>query len=82
MDAGGLDGLCCVLGTEGRERSVPAQAAVQGWTAWRWAGSLCHSAVTGGSALLQIYHGGVLEFCIITADENECNWMMFVRRAR
>uniref|UniRef100_H0VZF0 PR domain zinc finger protein 4 n=1 Tax=Cavia porcellus TaxID=10141 RepID=H0VZF0_CAVPO len=30
----------------------------------------------------KIYHGGVLEFCIITADENECNWMMFVRRAR
>ncbi|XP_074258388.1 PR domain zinc finger protein 4 isoform X4 [Saimiri boliviensis] len=30
----------------------------------------------------KIYHNGVLEFCIITTDENECNWMMFVRRAR
>ncbi|XP_026963261.1 PR domain zinc finger protein 4 isoform X3 [Sagmatias obliquidens] len=30
----------------------------------------------------KIYHSGVLEFCIITTDENECNWMMFVRRAR
>nr|XP_030712012.1 PR domain zinc finger protein 4 isoform X3 [Globicephala melas] len=30
----------------------------------------------------KIYHSGVLEFCIITTDENECNWMMFVRKAR
>ncbi|XP_032202371.1 PR domain zinc finger protein 4 isoform X2 [Mustela erminea] len=30
----------------------------------------------------KIYHNGVLEFCIITTDENECNWMMFVRKAR
>ncbi|XP_055483966.1 PR domain zinc finger protein 4 isoform X8 [Psammomys obesus] len=30
----------------------------------------------------KIYHNGVLEFYIITADENECNWMMFVRKAR
>ncbi|EPY77435.1 PR domain zinc finger protein 4 isoform 2 [Camelus ferus] len=29
----------------------------------------------------KIYHNGVLEFCIITTDENECNWMMFVRKA-
>ncbi|XP_008703866.1 PR domain zinc finger protein 4 isoform X2 [Ursus americanus] len=30
----------------------------------------------------KMYHNGVLEFCIITTDENECNWMMFVRKAR
>ncbi|XP_034633904.1 PR domain zinc finger protein 4 isoform X3 [Trachemys scripta elegans] len=30
----------------------------------------------------KMYHNGVLEFYIITTDENECNWMMFVRRAR
>ncbi|XP_023441074.1 PR domain zinc finger protein 4 isoform X2 [Dasypus novemcinctus] len=30
----------------------------------------------------KIYHSGVLEFCVITTDENECNWMMFVRKAR
>uniref|UniRef100_A0A663M5R0 PR/SET domain 4 n=1 Tax=Athene cunicularia TaxID=194338 RepID=A0A663M5R0_ATHCN len=30
----------------------------------------------------KFYHNGVLEFCIITTDENECNWMMFVRKAR
>ncbi|MEJ1277180.1 PR domain containing 4 [Cricetulus griseus] len=30
----------------------------------------------------KIHHNGVLEFCIITTDENECNWMMFVRKAR
>uniref|UniRef100_K7FZG4 PR domain zinc finger protein 4 n=1 Tax=Pelodiscus sinensis TaxID=13735 RepID=K7FZG4_PELSI len=30
----------------------------------------------------KMYHNGVLEFYIITADENQCNWMMFVRRAR
>ncbi|NXK48013.1 PRDM4 protein, partial [Chauna torquata] len=34
------------------------------------------------SHIWKIYHNGVLEFCIITADENECNWMMFVRKAR
>ncbi|KAM4678101.1 PR domain zinc finger protein 4 isoform 1-T4 [Discoglossus pictus] len=32
--------------------------------------------------LWKIYHGGVMEFCIITTDENECNWMMFVCKAR
>uniref|UniRef100_A0ACB8FMW0 PR domain zinc finger protein 4 n=1 Tax=Sphaerodactylus townsendi TaxID=933632 RepID=A0ACB8FMW0_9SAUR len=30
----------------------------------------------------KIYLNNVLEFCIITTDENECNWMMFVRKAR
>uniref|UniRef100_A0A6J0UF53 PR domain zinc finger protein 4 n=1 Tax=Pogona vitticeps TaxID=103695 RepID=A0A6J0UF53_9SAUR len=30
----------------------------------------------------KMYHNNVLEFCIITTDENECNWMMFVRKAR
>uniref|UniRef100_A0A3Q3BRW3 PR domain containing 4 n=1 Tax=Kryptolebias marmoratus TaxID=37003 RepID=A0A3Q3BRW3_KRYMA len=30
----------------------------------------------------QMYHNGVLEFYIVTTDENECNWMMFVRKAR
>ncbi|KAL8222007.1 UNVERIFIED_CONTAM: PR domain zinc finger protein 4 [Gekko kuhli] len=30
----------------------------------------------------KIYHNSVLEFYIITTDENECNWMMFVRKAR
>ncbi|CAM4459406.1 unnamed protein product [Caretta caretta] len=30
----------------------------------------------------KMYHNGVLEFYIITTDENECNWMMFVHRAR
>ncbi|XP_038612678.1 PR domain zinc finger protein 4 [Tachyglossus aculeatus] len=30
----------------------------------------------------KMYHNGVLEFYIITTDENECNWMMFVRKAR
>uniref|UniRef100_A0A8C5NMB4 PR/SET domain 4 n=1 Tax=Junco hyemalis TaxID=40217 RepID=A0A8C5NMB4_JUNHY len=34
------------------------------------------------SHIWKIYHSGVLEFCVITADENECNWMMFVRKAR
>ncbi|KAM6287159.1 PR domain zinc finger protein 4 isoform 2-T2 [Spheniscus humboldti] len=34
------------------------------------------------SHIWKIYHNGVLEFCIITTDENECNWMMFVRKAR
>lgn len=29
-----------------------------------------------------MYHNNVLEFCIVTTDENECNWMMFVRKAR
>ncbi|XP_053320899.1 PR domain zinc finger protein 4 isoform X2 [Spea bombifrons] len=30
----------------------------------------------------KMYHSGVMEFCIIATDENECNWMMFVRKAR
>ncbi|XP_034982862.2 PR domain zinc finger protein 4 isoform X3 [Zootoca vivipara] len=30
----------------------------------------------------KMYHNHVLEFYIITTDENECNWMMFVRKAR
>ncbi|XP_041440879.1 PR domain 4 L homeolog isoform X1 [Xenopus laevis] len=30
----------------------------------------------------KMYHNGVIEFCIITTDETECNWMMFVRKAR
>ncbi|KAM4746923.1 PR domain zinc finger protein 4 [Rhinophrynus dorsalis] len=30
----------------------------------------------------KMYHNGVMEFCIITTDENECNWMMFARKAR
>ncbi|XP_019738735.1 PR domain zinc finger protein 4 [Hippocampus comes] len=30
----------------------------------------------------KMYHNNVLEFYIVTADENECNWMMFVHRAR
>ncbi|MEE6477838.1 hypothetical protein FKM82_011652 [Ascaphus truei] len=30
----------------------------------------------------KMYHSSVMEFCIITTDENECNWMMFVRKAR
>ncbi|XP_004700381.1 PR domain zinc finger protein 4 [Echinops telfairi] len=30
----------------------------------------------------KIFHNGVLEFCIVTTDEHECNWMMFVRKAR
>uniref|UniRef100_A0AAX7SIK1 PR domain containing 4 n=1 Tax=Astatotilapia calliptera TaxID=8154 RepID=A0AAX7SIK1_ASTCA len=30
----------------------------------------------------KMYHNNVLEFCIVTTDENECNWMMFVRKAR
>ncbi|PKU47217.1 pr domain zinc finger protein hypothetical protein [Limosa lapponica baueri] len=34
------------------------------------------------SHIWKIYHNGVLEFCIITTDENECNWMMFVHKAR
>lgn len=34
------------------------------------------------SFLSQMYHNNVLEFYIVTADENECNWMMFVRKAR
>lgn len=29
-----------------------------------------------------MYDNNVMEFCIITTDENECNWMMFVRKAR
>ncbi|XP_044297057.1 PR domain zinc finger protein 4 isoform X2 [Varanus komodoensis] len=30
----------------------------------------------------KMYHNNVLEFYIITTDEHECNWMMFVRKAR
>ncbi|XP_061494940.1 PR domain zinc finger protein 4 isoform X2 [Rhineura floridana] len=30
----------------------------------------------------KMYHNNVLEFYIITTDENECNWMMFVQKAR
>ncbi|XP_073423585.1 PR domain zinc finger protein 4 [Dendrobates tinctorius] len=30
----------------------------------------------------KIYSNNVMEFCVITTDENECNWMMFVRKAR
>ncbi|XP_006008265.1 PR domain zinc finger protein 4 [Latimeria chalumnae] len=30
----------------------------------------------------KMYHNSALEFCIITTDENECNWMTFVRKAR
>ncbi|KAJ8381992.1 hypothetical protein SKAU_G00027700 [Synaphobranchus kaupii] len=30
----------------------------------------------------KMFHSNVLEFCIVTTDENECNWMMFVRKAR
>ncbi|XP_062373926.1 LOW QUALITY PROTEIN: PR domain zinc finger protein 4-like, partial [Sardina pilchardus] len=30
----------------------------------------------------KIFHDNLQEFCIITTDENECNWMMFVRKAR
>ncbi|XP_072256258.1 PR domain zinc finger protein 4 isoform X2 [Pyxicephalus adspersus] len=30
----------------------------------------------------KMYDNNVMEFCIITTDENECNWMMFVRKAR
>lgn len=30
----------------------------------------------------KIYYNGVLEFCIIIIDENECNWMMFVCKVR
>lgn len=29
-----------------------------------------------------MYHSNVLEFYIVTTDENECNWMMFVHKAR
>uniref|UniRef100_A0A3B4WWG8 PR domain containing 4 n=1 Tax=Seriola lalandi dorsalis TaxID=1841481 RepID=A0A3B4WWG8_SERLL len=32
--------------------------------------------------LWKMYHNNVLEFYIVTTDENECNWMMFVRKAR
>ncbi|XP_075711924.1 PR domain zinc finger protein 4 [Rhinoderma darwinii] len=30
----------------------------------------------------KIYSNNMMEFCVITTDENECNWMMFVRKAR
>uniref|UniRef100_A0A8D3CYE8 PR domain containing 4 n=1 Tax=Scophthalmus maximus TaxID=52904 RepID=A0A8D3CYE8_SCOMX len=33
-------------------------------------------------SLSQMYHNNVLEFYIVTTDENESNWMMFVRKAR
>lgn len=36
----------------------------------------------GTVSLFQVYHNNVLEFYIVTTDENECNWMMFVRKAR
>ncbi|XP_069048114.1 PR domain zinc finger protein 4 isoform X2 [Lepisosteus oculatus] len=29
----------------------------------------------------KMFHSNVLEFCVVTTDENECNWMMFVRKA-
>ncbi|KAG8438708.1 hypothetical protein GDO86_005050 [Hymenochirus boettgeri] len=34
------------------------------------------------SHIWKMYHNGVMDFCIITTNENECNWMMFVRKAR
>ncbi|KAJ1166562.1 hypothetical protein NDU88_006961 [Pleurodeles waltl] len=34
------------------------------------------------SHIWKMYYNNVLEFCIVTANENECNWMMFVRKAR
>lgn len=36
----------------------------------------------GTVSLFQVYHNNVLEFYIVTTDENECSWMMFVRKAR
>ncbi|MGH0120167.1 UNVERIFIED_CONTAM: hypothetical protein FKN15_065928 [Acipenser sinensis] len=30
----------------------------------------------------KVIHNNVLELCVVTTDENECNWMMFVRKAR
>uniref|UniRef100_A0A3B1IW92 PR domain containing 4 n=1 Tax=Astyanax mexicanus TaxID=7994 RepID=A0A3B1IW92_ASTMX len=32
--------------------------------------------------LWKMFHNDLLEFCILTTDEHECNWMMFVRKAR
>ncbi|KAL7828270.1 hypothetical protein AOLI_G00314220 [Acnodon oligacanthus] len=32
--------------------------------------------------LWKMFHNDILEFCIVTTDEHECNWMMFVRKAR
>ncbi|XP_043944508.1 PR domain zinc finger protein 4 [Protopterus annectens] len=32
--------------------------------------------------LWKVYNNGELEFVIVTTDENECNWMMFVHKAR
>ncbi|MGH0115621.1 UNVERIFIED_CONTAM: hypothetical protein FKN15_037944 [Acipenser sinensis] len=29
----------------------------------------------------KVIHNNVLELCVVTTDENECNWMMFVRKA-
>lgn len=53
-----------------------------GWTLgchsrW-WETLLCAEPIS----LFQMYHNNVLEFYIVTTDENECNWMMFVRKAR
>ncbi|KAI7791764.1 PR domain zinc finger protein 4 [Triplophysa rosa] len=30
----------------------------------------------------KMFHNDIQEFCIVTTDEHECNWMMFVRKAR
>ncbi|XP_035383644.1 PR domain zinc finger protein 4 isoform X2 [Electrophorus electricus] len=32
--------------------------------------------------LWKMFHNDIQEFCIVTTDEHECNWMMFVRKAR
>ncbi|KTF89171.1 hypothetical protein cypCar_00008162 [Cyprinus carpio] len=31
---------------------------------------------------ITMFHNDIQEFCIVTTDEHECNWMMFVRKAR
>uniref|UniRef100_A0A3Q3IM19 PR domain containing 4 n=1 Tax=Monopterus albus TaxID=43700 RepID=A0A3Q3IM19_MONAL len=36
----------------------------------------------GTPQIWKMYHNNVLEFYIVTTDENECNWMMFVHKAR
>ncbi|XP_051547388.1 PR domain zinc finger protein 4-like [Myxocyprinus asiaticus] len=30
----------------------------------------------------KMFHNDIQEFCIVTTDEHECNWMMFVQKAR
>ncbi|XP_061494943.1 PR domain zinc finger protein 4 isoform X4 [Rhineura floridana] len=74
---------------ESRARlSLPKQLVIRQSIMGTEVGSAMKSLMSAGSqdlsftTHLKMYHNNVLEFYIITTDENECNWMMFVQKAR